>query len=219
MGPAGTLPMMRHKGWVTLAAAGALLFVATALGGTYAFGLALADGAALDAVGTVLTIGLSLVFWKWITLGAWVRAQPPDPDQADEPAAEPIGPWGVVGRVLMTGLVGVLAAGVLWGNAIDRSSTNAAQEVRSEAEREARRVGLTVDQVEQARALDDASTGDDRAPTSVAGLLDVPGARVVDSSVDEGRAALLLRPDSNPPCVVVSVDPNGIIASRITADC
>jgi hypothetical protein len=210
---------MRHTGWAALAVVGALLFVATALGGTYAFGLALVDGAVLDAVGTALTIGLSLVFWKWITLGAWVRAQPPDADQAAEPAAEPIGPWGMVGRVLMIGLVGVLVAGVLWGNVVDRSSTNAAQEVRSEAEREARRVDLTVGQVEQARALDDASTGDDRAPTSVAGLLDVPGARVVDTSVDEGRAALLLRPDTSPPCVVVSVDANGIIASRITTAC
>lgn len=213
---------MRRTGWLTLAAVGAVGFVLTALGGTYAVGLALSDGAPLDALGSGILTALTLVFWKWITLGAWVRAHPPDPTDpaaADRPAPEPIGPWGIVGQVLMVVVVAGFVAVVVVASVADRSATDAAEEVRQDALRAARRVALSVDQVEQARAADREVAAAVRAGPAVADLLEVPEARVVDSSVDDGRAALLIRPDVGAPCVVVSVDANGIVSSALTNDC
>ncbi len=213
---------MRRMGWLALAGVGALLFALTALGGTFAVGLAVADGAHLDALGSGVFTGLTLVFWKWIALGAWLRAHPPnpdDPDAAGRAAPEPIGPWGVVGQVLMVLVVAVFVAVVVVANVADRTATDTAEEVRQDAMRVARRAGLTVDQVERARMADDLASWEGRDRAAVAELLDVPGARVVDSSVDDGRAALLIRPDDGAPCVVVSVDANAILASTLTNDC
>jgi hypothetical protein len=212
---------MRRTGWLALTGVGAAFFALTALGGTYAVGLALADGAWLDALGGGGFTVLTLVFWKWITLGAWIRANPPDPEDpaaADRPAPEPIGPWGIVGQVLMVLVVAGFVAVVVAATVSDRSATDAAEEVRDDALRAARRAQLSVEAVEQARSAD-ASPPEQRAGAAVADLLDVPDARVVDSSVDDGRAALLIRPDAGAPCVVVSVDANGILSSALTDDC
>ncbi|CAN5309472.1 hypothetical protein BH20ACT3_BH20ACT3_16750 [soil metagenome] len=133
-----------------MAAMGALFFVGTALGGTYALGLALVDGAMVDALGTGLTAGLSLIFWRWITIGAWVRSEPPAGDE-QEPRSEPVGPWGVVGQVLMVTVVGGLVAVLLWTSVAERGATRAAEGVRVDAERAARQAGLTVDQVRATR--------------------------------------------------------------------
>lgn len=213
---------MRRTGWLTLAGIGAAFFALTALGGTYAVGLALRDGALLDALGGGLLTGLTLVFWKWITLGAWIRAHPTDPDDpadAERRVVEPVGPWGVVGQVLMVLLVAGLTAVVVIANVADRSATSAAEEVRQDVLRVARRSGLSVEGVEAARSIDAAASESARVGVAVADLLEVPDARVVDSSVDDGRAALLLRPDAGAPCVVVAVDTNGIVTSALTNDC
>lgn len=217
--------MARRWGWLALAAIGSLLFVTTALGGAWVAGLTLTDGPVLDALGGLVSVGVGLLFWKWITLGAWYRANPPVDPETGLPTGrpEPIGPWGVVGRVLMVLLVGSIVVGGIWFATLDRRATAAAEKVRDQAERTVRRKGLTVEQVSTARdehwawAWQSDGTADNADPYDA--LLTVAGADLVDVSVGEGEATILLHPDESPPCVVVTIDGNDLVRSRLTPDC
>lgn len=209
-------------GWVALAAFAGLQFLITALAGAWTIGLAVRDGGRWEVLLALVPVAFGLLFWRWIALGAWLRANPPiDPDSG-QPVHEPeeVGPWGVVGRVLL-GLmvVGFVALAVLAAT-VDRQATDEAEQVRDRAERVARRKGLTVADV--ADAVDDRTIWAFRpqgSPDPFEELLAVPGALVVDASTSGDGAAILLEPEDSPPCVVVTIDRNELIRSRLTGDC
>lgn len=208
-------------GWAVLAGIGGLLFVLTALGVSWQVGTSIGDdrpGSAASAAGVG---ALTLLFWWWITLGSWNRFRPPtDPDTGlPLREEEPVGPWGVVGRVLVVVLVGTFVAGGLWLASEARDATRAAEAVRDRAEREANRRDLTVADVEQARADGLTWAADGEGPDPYQELLSVPGASVADVSVDGARAAILLRLPESPPCVVVDIDADDLISTRITSSC
>ena len=217
--------MARRWGWLALATVGALFFLASAIGGAWALGLALRDGDVARALLGAGPVVLTLVFWRWITLGAWLRATPPlDPDTGKPIArAEPAGPWGVVGRILLVLLVAGFTGALVWGPTVDRRTTNAAEGVRSQAERSVRADGTTVadvDRIRTARSVWASGAGTVAAePDPFDELAQVPGAELVDVSVQGRQAALLFEPDDSPPCVVVTIDGDDLVRSRLTATC
>lgn len=204
-----------------LAGIGALLFVLTALGVSWQVGTSIGDGRLGAAAGAVGVGALTLLFWWWIALGAWSRFRPPTDPATGLPIRdeEPVGPWGVVGRVLVVLLVGTFVAGGLWLAVGARRATQAADRVRERAEREANRRELTVADVEQARADAAVWVASGEGPDPYQELLSVPGASVADVSVDGDRAAILLRLPESPPCVVVDIDADDLIATRLTSSC
>lgn len=208
-----------------LAGIGATLFVLTALGVSWQVGTSIGDGRLGSAVSALGVGALTLVFWWWITLGSWNRFRPPtDPTTGlpirDE-ATEPVGPWGVVGRVLVVVLVTTFVAGGLWLAFEAREATRAAEAVREDAERQANERNLTVADVERASTDALAWIASGEGPDPYEGLLDVPGASVDDVSVDDdGRhAAILLRLPDSPPCVVVDIDADDLVSTRLTGSC
>lgn len=215
--------MTRRWGWYALAGIGAAAFLAMALGGAWGLGLALRDGEAAGAVLGAGPVVLGLVFWRWITLGAWFRARPPLDHDTGQPVApaEPIGPWGIVGQVLLVLIVGGFTILAAYAASLDRSSTDAAEEVREQAERTVRGNAVTVARVEQAQVAHGTWAWDGGAgrPDPYDELAVVPGAELVDVSVRQGQASLLFSPDDAPPCVVVTVDADDLVRSRLTTDC
>jgi hypothetical protein len=206
-----------------LAGIGALSFVLTALGVSWQVGTSIGDRQLGSAAGALGVGALTLLFWWWITLGSWTRFRPPADPETGLPIRheEPVGPWGVVGRVLVVVLVATFVAGGLWLASEARTATRAAEQVRDRAERLANERNLTVADVEQARADALVWTLDPTGPDPYDELLDVPGASVDDVSVDDDgdRAAVLLRLPSSPPCVVVDIDADDLVSTRITNSC
>lgn len=215
--------MLRRWGWYGLAAVGGVAFVGTAIGGAWGLGLALRDGELGGAVLGAGPVVLGLVFWRWISLGAWLRARPPLDPETGQPVhpAEPIGPWGIVGQILLVLIVGGFTVLAVYAATLDREATDAADGVRGRAERIVRSNGIGVAEVEQARIERTTWAGDDGTdrPDPFDRLAVVPGADLIDVSVRDGQAALLFSPDDAPPCVVVTVDADGLVRSRLTSDC
>ena len=89
----------------------------------------------------------------------------------------------------------------------------------------ARNARITVDDVRRLapewQAWVAATTvGDDTDdPDPLAAVLPVEGATVADVAVGEDRAAVLFRPDSGPPCVVLDIDELDIASTRQTRRC
>lgn len=216
----------RRAGWTAFAVVALIAFVASAIGGAWTIGIALADGSVFSTLVAAGTTVLWLVFWRWIGLGAWLRAHPPlGDDGLPVRTLEPIGPWGIVGRVLLSLMVIGFVALTVWSTVSEQRREDRAEQVRSDAERIARVDELTVADVEAAEAAYANWTwavgeGVDAGPSPLDVLLTVPGAQVLDTSVTVEGAAVLLRPDDEgPPCVVVTVDNAGVIRSRLTDDC
>lgn len=213
--------MQRRFGWAVLAGLGGLLFALTAIGVSWQAGTSISDGD-LGATASAVGVGaLTLLFWWWITLGAWNRFRPPLDPETGEPVHddEPVGPWGIVGRVLVVVLVATFVGGGLWLAYGARQATQEAEAVRGRAEREANRRELTVADVERARAEGLTWAADGEGPDPYQQLLDVEGATVADVSVDGDRAAILLRLPDSPPCVVVDVDADNLISTRLSNSC
>ncbi len=74
----GSLPSVQRRfGWAVLAGLGAALFALTAIGVSWQVGASIGDGD-LGAAASAVGVGaLTLLFWWWITLGAWRRFRPP----------------------------------------------------------------------------------------------------------------------------------------------
>lgn len=217
--------MLRRSGWLALAGVAVLVGVASAAGLAWQLFVAVRDGKPAAVVLASVVGAMVLGFWALIGLGAWYRANPPIDDETGEPVARPeVGPWGRVGRVLTVAVLAGLVAVGIWATTAGRRSDQAAQRVRVRADRTARQAGITVDKVSQARSafLTWSTTQDPDRPTGPSPLdqlLPVPGAEVVDAAVDPSHAALLLRPDEGPPCVVVDVDEADVVTTRLTRRC
>ncbi|HEX2575664.1 MAG TPA: hypothetical protein VHK88_04895 [Aquihabitans sp.] len=206
----------RRIGWIALAGFAGISFVTTALGGAWSTGTALRDDRAFDALLAAGSTVAFLAFWRWIALGAWQRSRPVDPAIGGA-RPERMGPWGVVGVILLLAIVVGFGGLSVWAGIEEGRDDAAAEEVRDRAERAVRRAGTTAEDVRRADAAAVAWAGSDgRGPYD--DLLSVPGAEVVDVSVFDGNAAILLRPDRG-PCVVVTIDADRLVRSRIYGDC
>ena len=214
--------MERRLGWAILAGIGAFFLVVTAVGYTLQAALELADGrggAALETVGLGVLV---VVFWRWIMLGAWLRYRPPLDPETGQPVrvAEQIGPWGVVGRVLlMVIVVGFMAIGVAVALSSDRS-TKEAEKVQDRAEFAARDLDLTVADLRAANVDHQAwAINADGQPDPYRALIHVKGATVIDVAVVDDHGSILLRLPNSPPCVVVDIDRHELISSRLINNC
>ena len=214
--------MARRWGWMALAALSALFLVGTALVGAWTIGIAIRDGGRWGVLTALVPVALGLLFWRWIALGAWLRANPPIDPETGEPVREPeeVGPWGVVGRVLLGIMVLALVGIGVWAATAGRQATDRAETVRDQAERIARRRSLTVADVADAQdaRIAWASSPDGEADPYQA-LLPGTEATVIRVSVSDEGAAILIEPDRAPPCVVVTVDRNDLIRSRLSDAC
>lgn len=215
--------MTAKIGWTVLAIIGGLSFAATAIGGSVALGLAISDGKLGSSFNALIGTGMVLTFWWWITLGAWARAHP-DPDAVVDPA-EQIGPWGVVGRALMMALVIVLTAVTIASYVETRSAESSAEGLRQRAEDVAISREVTAAQVAEAKdeqrswiwSASERELATGQGP--LGDLLPISDAEIVDASIRDGDAAVLIRSDDSPPCVVLLITASGLISSRTTADC
>ncbi|MEO6989767.1 MAG: hypothetical protein ABI239_14105 [Aquihabitans sp.] len=217
--------MTRRIGWLAFAVFALLGFVGSAIGGAWTIGIELADGSPFTILMAAGTTIAWLFFWRWVGLGAWLRAHPPlGEDGLPVRALEPVGPWGIVGRVMLSLMVIGFVTLTVWG-AVDNQRVNErAEQIRVKAERIARSNELTVADVqtaEKAYGIWSWSAGSKApGPNPYDELLTVSDAQVVDVSVTSDGAAVLIHPDGGtPPCVVVTVDEDELIRSRLTEDC
>lgn len=216
---------MRRFGWMAFATFALVAFVTSAVGGAWTVGIQLSDGSPFSTLMALGTTILWLVFWRWIGLGAWLRAHPPlGDDGLPVRTMEPVGPWGIVGRVLLSLMVIAFVTVTVWGAVDDQRANERAERVRVDAERIARIDKLTVADVKAADVTYGiwswSADSNDPGPSPLAELLTVPDAHVVDVSVTAEGAAVLIHPDGGtPPCVVVTVDESDLIRSRLTDDC
>ena len=162
---------------------------------------------------------VGLVFWRWIALGAAARAERPALPPDDPDAPHRIGPWGYVGVVLLTLMAGAFALVFVLSVVEGRRQDDAVAQVREDAVVVAERDHLTVDQVQGAIAERLVALGADR-PDPLADLVDVPGADVLDASVEDGEALVLLRADrGGPPCVILRIAEDGAVDTLESERC
>lgn len=218
--------MTRRFGWIAFAVVALVAFVTSAIGGAFTIGIQLVDGSPFSILMAAGTTILWLVFWRWIGLGAWLRAHPPlGEDGLPVRTLEPIGPWGIVGQVLLSLMVIGFTTLMVWGTVAEQRSNQRAERVRVDAERIARSADLTVADVNAASLAYStwawsAADAADPGASPFDELLTVPDAYVTDASVTDDGAAILIRPDGEgPPCVVVTIDNDELIRSRLTDDC
>lgn len=212
---------MQRIGWWVLAVVSAVFLALTLAGAGFVIVRRLVD---LDVVGAgwaAVSLGAGVLFWRWILLGAWLRLRPPE--GVDPSTVDPVGPWGVVGRVMIAALVVGFLGVVVWIAVVGSAATDRAEEVRDTAVRIARDRGMTVADVaaaQNAYVLETSNgEGDVEAGDAYADLFDIPGARVVAVAVNGDEASILLRTEKSPPCAVVDIVRNDLIRGRITDKC
>lgn len=208
---------MGRTGWWLLAAVSGLLLAGTALGGVVVGWAAVVDRDAFALLRIAVAAGFGVLFWRWILLGAWLRIRPPD--GIDPAVADPVGPWGVVGRVLLALLVVGFVGGGVWASLAGDRAIERAEEARDAAVRAAKDRGLTVDDVTAAQGAAAIWATDPSGPDPLSTLLDVPGAEVVDVAANGDEASILLRTDDSPPCAVVDIVQGDLIRGRLTDRC
>lgn len=202
---------MRRSGWWVLVAVAGTLAVSSALGGGYAVIQALSHRDLGLALSTAGGAGLGVVFWRWIALGALLRVRPPE--GVDPAEADPVGPWGVVGRVLLGLMVIGFVGTTVWIGLVSGPTKERAEKARDEAVRLAQDRGLTAADVELALATIGIDGGaDDR-------LLPLTEGTIASLAADGERASILIRVDGSPPCAVVDITHGDIIRGRLTDRC
>lgn len=216
--------MARRTGWLALAALAALFFLATAAGVVWQLFDAVRGGKPVIVVVAAALGAAVLCFWAWIALGARARSRPRvDPETGEPLPVQAIGAWGWVGRGLTFAVLGGFVTVGVWAGVAGRRDDTATERVRQRADRTANDAGLTVAKVRAARQSYDAwllqEHGGNPGPSPLDRLLPVSGAEVVDAAVDPGHAAMLIRPDQGPPCVVVDVDATDQVTTRISRRC
>lgn len=215
----------RRTGWLALGAVAAGFVVLTSAAMAWQLWVAVRDGKPGDVILAAALGAATLLFWAWIALGSWHGAYPPvDPETGRAVVPAPVGPWGWVGRFLVVAMVAGFAVVAVWADRAGRQRDASVERVRRAADRIARQRDLTVTQVSQARTAFDSwavTTGasSDQRPNPLDQLLPVPGASVQDAVVEDGHAAVLVRPDEAPPCVVVDIDEANLVTTRISSRC
>ena len=156
---------------------------------------------------------LVATFWRWICLGAWYRAE-------GRIETTPVGPWGVVGRVLTVLVLGGLVVAVVWAAVATQEDEDRAARTRDQAEQAAERSNLTLTDVQRVVAARRDVTAPERGIPELEALLDVPDAEIVDAVVEGDQGSILVMPDGQlSRCVVVTVDGAGVIDARVTSTC
>lgn len=216
--------MRRGIGWWALAAVSGVILTLTVVGGAVALVAEFMDGDAGGALSVLGAVGVSVLFWRWILLGAWLRIRPPE--GVDPTEADPVGPWGVVGRVMLGVLVIGFAGVSIWATVTTNEAVARAEEARDAGVRIARERKLTAADVARVQSMVSAVSWDAPEGSSGSeldelydGLLEVPGAEVVAISADGDQASILLRVDGSPPCAVVDIVRGDLIRGRLTDDC
>ena len=212
---------MQRIVWWLLVVVSATFLALTLVGAGFAVVGRMLDLDVLGAGWAFVALVTGVLFWRWILLGAWLRLRPPE--GVDPSVVDPVGPWGVVGRVMIAALVVGFLGVVVWVAVVGSAATDRAEEVRDAAVRIARDRGMTVADVTAAQNayVLEASSGDvdEDASDVYADLFDIPGARVVAVAVNGDEASILLRTEKSPPCAVVDIVRNDLIRGRITDKC
>lgn len=218
--PATTEP---RWGWLALAALGGLVTLLSVSLGLWALSETVRTGTGSPLQVLIGTAGAG-VFWAWVTGGAWRRAREPEPDPL-EPAPVPRRVAFVVANVVLAVVITGLLAGGIWFELTTAQDAARTDVIRTRVEVAAREAGLTVEDVRRlapewrAWAATATAEGGTDAPDPLAAVLPVEGATVADVAVGEARAAVLFRPDSGPPCVVLDIDELDIASTRQTRRC
>lgn len=218
------VPRRRTQGWWVLVVVGAIAFSTTALGGTVALALAVREGNGWLAAKGLIGIGATLLFWGWITLGAWHRIHEVPADEAVPSEAHRWGPAAMVANGVVVLIFVAMIGFALWAAFATNRDDSEVNKVRDQVELAVQRSDVTRADVLRTKAASAAwawnATGKPRdRPDPMAAILVVPGARVVDLAVDEGHAAILIRPDKGSKCVVVDIDRDNVSSTRITDRC
>lgn len=213
--------MRGRIGWWALAALSAVLLMASV-----AAGLILAYTAFGDEglVGVPFRVGLAAMgagFWWWILSSIRRRLRARDGDDVAEVAdVDPIGPWGVVGRVLLGMMLAGFLALFVWVDLVGSRAVERAEAARDEALRLAQDRDLTVADVESARVAELAwAVGGGEGPDPYQQLLPLTEGSVSDVAVDGDRASILIRTDDSPPCAAIDITHGDIIRGRLTDRC
>lgn len=203
------------------------VLVATALvaAGTVAALVAggLTDGGGPGVLRSLPFLVVALLFWRWVLRDVWERARPrTDPTTGGAvPTSEQVGPWGVVGRVMIASIV-VAGSLLVWAGATWERDAAGAVRAAEQAEVRARRLGLTYDEVaalvDAHRTAEDA-TGSRAAAAELDDRLAVPDARVVDVAVGGAGVAIFLLPSGGEPCGVLVIDTDDLRSTRTAQAC
>ena len=202
-----------------MAAVSGLFIVAAIVGGVVAVVVSISRRDTWAVVSSVVTATFGVLFWRWILLGAWLRVWPPE--GVDPSEVDPVGPWGIVGRVLLALMV-VFGVGLaLWAMVVNSNAQEDAEKARDAAVRMAKDRRLTVDEVGRARSdfLRWSWDEDPREPNPYEKLLPLTEGEVADVAVEGDRASILIRLHDSPPCAVVDITHGDIIRGRITDRC
>ncbi len=214
-------PMQRAGWWSLLAIALTAAALNIVLLGTRTVE-AITDGSAGDALGSLPILVLAGLFWRWVIRDVWERARPRvDPETGATKTSEEVGPWGVVGRVLIALMVlgGSLLA---WGASELEQDLRPARRAAERAEVQARRSDLTYDQVAKmvgSHRTGDDPTGSDGASKELDELLGLDDARVVDVAVGDAGVAIFVRPAGSPACGVLVIDRDDLRSTRTSSTC
>lgn len=214
---------IRRTGWVVASVVAGVLAAAIALGGIWALSETVRTGT--GSPWRVITgAGAGVVFWSWIAAGCRHRAHEPEPDPY-EPAPVPRSRAFVVANVVLALVFTALVAGGLWAGVESAREEERLDLIEHRVMVAAREARVTVEslqelsvrrQVWSARSSSSEPT-DEPDPADL--LLPVEGANVADVVVEDGRAAVLFRPDEGPPCVVLDVDADDLLSTRSTNNC
>lgn len=209
-------------GWLTLALLAGLVTLLSVSLGLWALSETVRTGTGSPLQVLTGTAGAG-VFWAWVTGGAWRRAREPEPDPL-EPAPVPRRVAFVVANVVLAVVITALLAGGIWFELSTAQDAARTDVIRTRVEVAAREAQITVDDVRRlapewrawlaASAVEPSGEPD---PLSV--VLPVEGATVADVAVGEDRAAVLFRPETGPPCVVLDIDELDIASTRQTRRC
>lgn len=203
---------------------GVFMGLGVVLGGLWALNETVRVQGRGSGLSVILGAGSGLLFWGWITAGAWRRATEPEPDPY-VPAPVPRRAAFVVANIVLAMLFTAIVGGGFWATVTSARDEARVGLIEHRVEVAARAADVTV---EDLRALEaqrqvwqaispDGST--DREADPVAAVLPVEGAQVISVEVFDETAAVVFRPDDGPPCVVLDVDADDLLSTRQTRRC
>lgn len=217
-------PPPRRTGWVLLTVIGAVMGLGLLLGGLWALRETVRVQGSGSGLGVLLGAGSGLLFWGWITAGAWRRATEPEPDLF-EPSPVPRRAAFVVANIVLAVLFTAIVGGGFWATVTSARDEARVGPIEHRVEVAARAADVTVDDLRalegpwQAWLAVNAGGAPAGGADPISALLPVAGATVQSLSVTDDTAAVLFRPVDGPPCVVLHVDADDLISTRQTRRC